>query len=120
MVPTLRTPRPILTSVSSSSSRMSGSSSTTRTWATLGDARLSADFIGGVEGAPCGARLFRRDPEMGTRPVVHIVERRAIGRAQLSRQVQAEPGSLAVGGEERLEQLTLDRFRDARAIVHDA
>ena len=39
--------------------------------------------------------------------VVDVLEDRAVGAAQLAREVQAEAGALAVGGEEGLEELPL-------------
>src|SRR5260370_25869428 len=107
MVPTDATSSPMRTSVSSSSSRMSGSSSTTRTWAAV-------LFIGRVSS---GARLPAQDAEMGARAVVHVFQRRAVGGAELAREVKAEPGALGLGGEEGLEQLPLARRRHAGTVV---
>src|SRR5260370_7971045 len=107
MVPTDATSSPMRTSVSSSSSRMSGSSSTTRTWAAV-------LFIGRVSS---GARLPAQDAEMGARAVVHVFQRRAVGGAELARAVKAEPGALGRGGEEGLDQLPLPRRRHAGTVA---
>src|SRR5439155_8705626 len=109
MVPTLATSRPMRTSVSSRSSRMSGSSSTTRTWAAVLFIRLVS----------CGARLQAADAEVGARRVIHVLERGAVGGAQLACEIKAEPGALRFGREEGLEQLPLPRARHARAVVDD-
>ena len=46
---------------------------------------------------------------MRARHVVDVVQAGTVGRAQLAREVQAQAGALAVGGEEGLEQLALAR-----------
>src|SRR5437764_9379726 len=107
MVPTDATSSPMRTSVSSSSSRMSGSSSTTRTLA-------AARFM---DRASSGTRLAAQDAEVRPGRVVDVFERRPVGGAQLAREVQAEAGALGLGGEERLEQLSLARARYARTVV---
>src|SRR4051812_11166030 len=107
MVPTVATSSPMRTSVSSRSSRMSGSSSTTRT-------RAAVLFMGLVSS---GARLAAPDAEMGARHVVHILECGAVRSAKLAREVKAEPRPLGFGGEERLEELALARARHPGPIV---
>src|SRR3989441_7430346 len=107
MVPTDATSRPMRASVSSRSSRMSGSSSTTRTWAAV-------LFIWRVSS---GERLPAQDAGMGTGAVVHVLERRAVGGAELAREVETEARALRFSGEERLEELPLARRRHARAVV---
>src|SRR5262245_27126418 len=114
----LVTARPIFISVSSSSSRMSGSSSTTSTWWSRGPPRRSTRLM------PCESRsrlgASRHHPEMRPRALAYKFQARAVGGAELARQIQAQAGPLAVGGEEGLEQLPLARRRHAGAVVDDA
>src|SRR5258708_9961895 len=106
-VPTLCTPSPILTRVSSSSSRMSGSAATTRTWAARAAPRCSARFIEAARRDSCGARLPHRYPEVRAGAFVDVLQNGAVGGAELAREIQAQSRALAIGGEKRLEQLAL-------------
>src|SRR5258708_30544216 len=113
-VPTLCTPSPILTRVSSSSSRMSDSSSTTRTWAARAAPRCSARFIEAARRDSCGARLPHRYPHVRAGAFVDVLQNGAVGGAELAREIQAQSRALAIGGEKRLEQLAPARGRDPR------
>ena len=89
---------------------MSGSSSTTSTRCS----RAAAAPLRPLHGADaCRQRIRKCAPCMSST----YSSAAPLRGAQLARDVEAEPGALAVGGEERLEHLACDRLRDARAVV---
>src|SRR3954469_1470081 len=114
MLPTVSTSSPMRTSVSSRSSRISGSSSTTSTCAAGLSVALSPRLI---SYRSCGARLPAEDAEVRAAGVVHVLQCRAIRVAKLAREVEPEPGTLRFRGEKRLEELRLAVHRHAGPVV---
>src|SRR5258708_29251294 len=48
-----------------------------------------------------------------------IVDARAVAFAELARDIEAEPGAVRLGGEERLEEVGLRLARHSRPLLHD-
>src|SRR6056297_3143089 len=125
------TSTPIRVSVSSSSSRRSGSSST------MSALDSAIRFPGNSKNVPCPillqigqlCRLTQRRigpaapeqyPETGARiGNLYVFQRRLVRIAELPREEQAQAGTLLVGGKERFENLTALFQRNAGAVVDD-
>ena len=105
------TASPMRSRVSSSNSRISASSSTTRTVAPPARFLRSARFMPACPRTGCGnpPRRLRRRPD--------VLQDGRVGGAHLARDIQAEAGAAAVGGEEGFEQLLPQVRGHALAVV---